>query len=149
MIKVKALFLLGLFLLHTAVGVACALIMPRQLIPVPPPTVEHHSHQTHSHIGQAATSHSHVATPASQHRKAEKKEACCQDEVSEIAALAKIIPQKIVSPTSPLFFAVAPTYIYQPTIFITNTLSPREKYFARGYHPPIPQIRLAIQSFLI
>jgi len=122
--KIKALFLLFIFQLNTAIGLNCALRVCsddcRDKI------VEHHQYPVTS---------------------IEKDEPCCQGAVNSFASLAKLIPQ------SPKVFIPIAAYIrpygeyilkYLPNVKSVHPLSADERQ-----RPPTPDVRISIQSFQI
>lgn len=106
------------------------------------------------HIHQeGATKHSLEKTSsqeeANNHPEADgEKDNCCNDKVTKFEQL-----DKSVAPTfayiSPVFFTAFLSTFYYNDVLYTFDGSSTIKYFVRSYHPPIPDIRIAIQSFQI
>lgn len=73
---------------------------------------------------------------------------CCSGTVTKFEQLDKSITQssKIFHP---LFFLTHVSAFYNLYNLYTSYISTGIKYFVRSYHPPIPNIRVAIQSFQI
>ena len=94
----------------------------------------HHDH------GQGATHHS----PSNK-----EKGNCCNDEVVKFSQVDKSAPQSVKAGANPIFFTAFISSFY--SIDLLGAFQPpvTGKYFLRGYHPPIPDIRIAIQSFQI
>ena len=75
------------------------------------------------------------------------KESCCTSKVTKFEQLDKLVPQSIkvhsffYTTFVSSFFAIANQY--------TSYIDTRLKYFVRSHHPPIPDLRIAIQSFQI
>lgn len=111
--KSKALLLLIIFLLNTAVGLACALHMELK-------HTHHHHHQNKS---------------------------CCKTTVNTLVTQAKAIPetQKIL-PQSPAILKNFQYDFYTVSLEIPHT---NTKPSTNHHHPPIPDIRIAVQSFQI
>ena len=82
------------------------------------------------------------------HTDNDKKDNCCNDDVLKLFKTDKTVPQfaKLISPV--LNIAFHPFY-YIINIPYPQQVSISNKYYVRGHHPPIPDIRIAIQSFQI
>ena len=103
----------------------------------------------------AVSIHSHANGKKHHHEEAEhkhkdndKKDDCCNDKVLKIFQIDKAVPQfaKILSPI--LNIAFVPVY-YSINISYPSQVTTSNKYYVRGHHPPIRDIRIAIQSFQI
>ena len=82
------------------------------------------------------------------HKGNDKKDDCCNDKVLKIFETDKAVPQldKLIS--SIFATAFIPVY-YNINISYSSQVNSFNKYYVRGHHPPIPDIRIAIQSFQI
>lgn len=112
----------------------------------------HASRKKHTHQEKLAK-HSHEnasnKNEANNHSKADgEKDNCCNEKVMKFEQL-----DKSVAPTfayiSPVFFTAFLSTFYYKDVLYTFEGSSTIKYFVRSYHPPIPDIRIAIQSFQI
>jgi hypothetical protein len=159
-IKLKAAFLLMVFAMNTVVGFACSIGVVMGF------NSKHHNNKEASepvlHIHKDGKKHihyeqkgkhshdkSHQYARANNHDKSESnKDNCCTDKVQEFQDLDKSVPN-ILNIVHPVFLtAFAATYYnlsFLPYIDIVKDIKP----FVRSYHPPIPDIRIAIQSFVI
>ncbi len=134
------------FAFNTAVGFACAVGLDMGFN-----TAQHHDEEaTEIHVHENGEKHEHHPKASEHHHEGEKKEkgGCCNDTVIKIAQTDKSVPQSggIVSP---VFFTSFLISFYNSNIFNTSQVTGNIKYFVRSYHPPIPDIRIAIQSFQI
>jgi hypothetical protein len=81
-------------------------------------------------------------------KSSEGKDNCCNDKVMQFAQL-----DKSVAPTftfiSPVFYTASLSTYYYKDVLYSFEGPPTIKYFVRSYHPPIPDIRIAIKSFQI
>jgi hypothetical protein len=60
-----------------------------------------------------------------------------------------VFPSKTAVDIQPISFIVLLPSFYQFDAFASSVYVPNTKYFVRSYHPPIPDIRISIQSFQI
>jgi hypothetical protein len=67
----------------------------------------------------------------------------------KFARVDKRTPQSPEFSLQPVFFVLLFTGTSHFDAPEVNKLVSGSKYFARSYHPPIPEIRIAIQSFQI
>lgn len=105
---------------------------------------EKHEHKKpHSHDNHKKA-HSHSGDKKSH---SEKEKGCCTDEVKKFVELDKSLPQalKIIHPD----FLITFFDVYYNADLPPNDIVKNIKQFVRSYHPPIPDIRIAIQSFQI
>ena len=143
-IQLKAAFLLFVFALNTVVGFACAVGFDMNFN-----THHHGDEQTEISV------HIHADGKKHHHEKAEhkdndtdKKDNCCHDKVVKLSQADKAVPQaaKILNP---VFLTAFVAVYYNINIAYPLQVNTSKKYFVRGHHPPIPDIRIAIQSFQI
>lgn len=142
-IQLKAAFLLIIFSLNMFVGFACAV------------GVDMGFNTTHHHEEEATEVHVHADGKKHHHEKAEDKHShkggnddCCNDKVIKLSQVDKAVPQT-AKLLSPVFFTAFVVTYYNINISYPSQLNTSNKYFVRGHHPPIPDIRIAIQSFQI
>ena len=123
--KSKALFLLFIFLLNTAVGLNCALRACSD--GCKDEIAEHHHHPVTS---------------------MEKNEPCCQGAVNSFASLAKLVPQSVK-----VFIPIPITYIrsYDQSVLkpVLEVKPGHQLLIDKRQRPPTQNIRIAIQSFQI
>lgn len=145
-IKLKAAILLLVFGLNTVVGFACSLGVDMGF------NSTHHSKeattaQGHVHTNGKIHHHEQQENAGSSHHKQEKNN-CCNDEVIKVSQVDKSSPQSNIA-VSPLFLSAFITKFYDASILSLPTITTSIKQFVRSYHPPIRDIRIAIQSFQI
>ena len=151
-IQLKAAFLLIVFSMNTFIGLACAVGFDMVF------NANHHEKEVadisiHVHADGKHHEHSneiknHQEEADNQLHKTNKNEHnCCHDKVTQIAQQHKAIAPS-VSKLSPVIFT-----IYIGSFYDINLLSTLRdshiRYYIRNHHPPIPDIRVAIQSFQI
>jgi len=121
--KIKALFLLFIFLFNTGVGLNCAL------------------RACHDDCKDEITEHQPGSAAS-----VEKQDPCCQGAVNTFASLAKLIPQpvKVFIPVPIAFVRAYAPYISTPVL---DARSFRQLLIDQRQRPPTPDIRIAIHSF--
>ena len=140
----KAAFLLIAFSLNTVIGFACAVGLDMGF------NSHHHeecgieaakNHQPNksNHQGEADI-HRHNAN--------NDKDNCCNGGVMKFQKLDKALSSSI-NIINPVFFTSFLTSFFNIGILSSSTEISGTKYFVRSHHPPIPDIRIAIQSFQI
>ena len=77
----------------------------------------------------------------------ESKDNCCTTKVSTFEQTDKCVPENVK--VLPVFFAANLPEFYNIDVLYTSYINTSIRYFVRSYHPPIPNIRLAIRSFQI
>ena len=142
-IQLKAAFLIFVFCLNTAVGFACSVGINMVV------KSSHHQDEKDALIHKHDNSHTHDNANANHHQPAKTKDNCCKEEVEKFGMANKRAPQSIDSSTGPIFVKSVTSAIYHISVSELNNLVFQTKFFLRSHHPPIPEIRLAIQSFLI
>ena len=155
-IKLKAAFLLTAFGLNTAIGFACSMGLDMGF------NTKHHTDEQSTegvvHIHKDGKKHiheeekdshskSHHHDEADNQKSQKEKDDCCDFKVIKIAQLDKSMPQssKLIQPNFLLSFFDVFYSVSLPATDIDRNI----KQFVRNYHPPIPDIRIAIQSFQI
>lgn len=105
-----------------------------------------HKEKTNSHNH----SNSHHHDKANKHKTDNKeKDNCCNDKVIKFEQLDKSLAPSVNAVFNPVFFTAFLASFYNTNILFSSQVVPNTRYFVRGHHPPIPDIRIAIQSFQI
>lgn len=145
-IQLKAVFLLLVFSLNTVVGFACSIGLDMDFN-----SSHHHEEKTvlsHQHV--KAHSHDRQNDLTKDHHSSKKtKDNCCTDEAAKFAKVDKLTPQSIGFSSNPVIFTAFLSTFYCFDVFASDSHIPNNKFFVRTHHPPIPDIRVAIQSFQI
>ena len=145
-IKIKSAFLLAVFSMNTVMGFACAMGLNMGY------NNSHHETEATEvgvHVHANGKKHHHDEKPVANHhdkKDASKKDDCCTNEVMQFQQLDKSLAAK-VGIDIPVFVAISIAY-FGINIFETVKL-PAQKYSARHFHPPPPDICIAIQRFQI
>jgi hypothetical protein len=141
-IRVKAAFLMIVFFLNTVIGFACSIGIDLGFN-----TTHHHDEDS----SEAPSEHLHTrsTTNDDHHKSKESKDHCCNDGVIKFSQLEKSIPQPVNLALNPVFFTIFLASFYDVDFLLISQVVPNVKYFCRSYHPPIKNIRIAIQSFQI
>ena len=145
-IQIKAAFLLVAFSLNMAVGFACSVGLDMGFN-----TTHHHDDEAAGMVHVHADGRKHVhheEADKDHHKSTDDKDNCCHDKVITIAQLDKAVPQSL-NIVHPVFFTALISSFYNINVLFLSQASPNIKYFVRSHHPPIPDIRIAIQSFQI
>jgi hypothetical protein len=91
---------------------------------------------------------SHRHDEADKHHKSkDSKDNCCNDHVIKFSRVDKSFPHGFAGLN--IFFTTLISSFYDSDVLLTFKALANIKYFVRGHHPPIPDIRIAIQSFQI
>jgi len=149
-IQLKAAFLLTIFTLNIVVGFACAIGMDMGF------NTHHHHHdeemEAMEHVHADGSKHFHHNEAISHHDEANNQDSkddnCCKDKVTGLTLLDKSVPQSY-SGIHPVFFTAFLASYYNINLLPHTDIVRDIKQFVRSYHPPIPDIRIAIQSFQI
>ena len=147
-IQLIAAFLLLVFVLNTAVGFACVIGVDMGFN-----TSHHHDEEAEMHVQADGKEHDHLNQSAKHEHEENKsqnkeKRGCCNDEVQKLQSLDKAINQN----EKPIFNAPIVTGIisaFLGTDILNLSKVYHAKYKSRYFHPPPPDIRIAIQSFQI
>jgi len=159
-IKLKAAFLLIVFALNTVVGFACSVGVEMGFN-----TKHHHKEEATEavvHIHKDGKRHVHHEKneghdhdkshhddeAINQHKSGNDKDDCCNDKVINFEQLDKSVPNSI-SILHPVFFTTIVASYYYINILPYSNVVTNKKQFVRSYHPPIPDIHIAIQSFQV
>ena len=158
-IQLKAAFLLVIFGLNTIVGFACSV------------GVDMGFNSKHHHDEEATEAVVHIHNDGKRHVHNEKKENhnhdkshhsdelsgnhksgeegnCCNDKVRNFEQLDKSVPQ-VINVIHPVFFTAFLSSFYSISLLHPSDVVIDVRHFVRSYHPPISDIRIAIQSFQI
>lgn len=152
-IQIKAGFLLLVFAFNIVVGFACGLGIDMGFNSNSSKS-SHHTGKVHVHADGKKHQHetaTHNNVSKKHHDDNDhhhEKGGCCTDGVVKLAQTEKAVPQAIVL-MNPLFATAFIATFYPTNIFYKSQVTEPIKYFVRGHHPPIPDIRVAIQSFQI
>lgn len=157
-IKLKAAFLLAVFALNTVVGFACSVGVDMGF------NTKHHDDATEAvvHIHKDGKKHVHQEKKEkhdhsnphkhdvanNHHQSGDEKDNCCNDKVKEFQDLDKSVPYSF-SLVHPVFFTAFVAAYYNISLLPYTDVVKDIKQFVRSYHPPIQDIRIAIQSFQI
>jgi hypothetical protein len=142
-IQLKAVFLLTIFSLNMVVGFACSLGLDMGFN-----TTHHHEEETTKvHVHANGMKH-HNEGAKHKHQHNEGKDDCCNDKVLKLSQADKAVPQ-VAKLLNPVFFTAFVATYYNIDISYPSQVDTSNKYLVRGHHPPIPDIRIAIQSFQI
>lgn len=104
-----------------------------------------HQEKKKSHIDDI--SHNHNEAKNTEQAKKDKDD-CCTDEIMSFQQIDKSIPHS-GSIIHPVFFTSFIAVYYNISLLPHTNIVRDIKPFVRSYHPPIPDIRIAIQSFQI
>ncbi len=142
-IQLKATLLLIIFSFNMVVGFACTVGVDMGF------NSTHHQKEeaTEVHVHADGKKHHHEKRDH-KHTHGDKKDDCCNDKVLKISQTDKAIPQA-VKILSPVFFTAFVATYHNINIAYPSQVNTSSKYFVRQHHPPIPDIRVAIQSFQI
>jgi hypothetical protein len=140
---IKAALLLIIFSLNTVIGFACAAGMNMGFN-------AHHHEEEFAH-DPIHTHHDATSNDETQHHHQPKngKDNCCNDKVVKFTQIDKSVPQSFSVGLSPVFFTAFISFFHNIDIAPASGAIPDIRFFLRSYHPPIPDIRIAIQSFQI
>lgn len=147
-IQFKAALLLLLFSLNTLIGFACSLGLNmgynehHHQAEVAPPT-SHSAHHAHG------SEQKHHEDKKQHHHESEKNDDdCCSHGVTSFNLLNKTVPQQVQLVHPGFTIAFTPVW-FDSGIFTYINVTKNIKPYVRSHHPPIPDIRIAIQSFQI
>lgn len=148
-IQSKAAFLTIVFLLNTIVGFACAMGMEMGV------KTDHHqktetSAHSHKHNGHQNKQHEHKQAAADHHAPKESKDNCCKDQVEKLTKADKLhqssFDYSLLSLPSFILPVAVQNFGGTSGIVLVNVSN---SHFVRHCRPPIPDVRIAIQSFQI
>ena len=144
-IQIKAAFLLIVFSMNTVIGFACAMGLDmgfnhKHHHDGDETTIQKTSHDKSCHHDEADNDH---------HKSKDDKDNCCNDSVMKFAQVDKLLAQSSNFAVNPVFFTAFVSSYYNIGALLTSQVTKSIKYFVRSHHPPITDIRIAIQSFQI
>ena len=152
-IQIKAAFLMIVFSLNTVIGFACAVGIDMGFN-----TTHHHEEEATEavlHIHKDGKKHVHHEKAKhhdeadSDHHKKDNEDNCCNDKVIKFNEVDKSASHSLNTTINPIFFTTFISSYSIADILYTSYIDTGIKYFVRSYHPPIPDIRVAIRSFQI
>lgn len=141
-IRLKAAFLLIVFSMNTIIGFAC-------FIGIDIGFNNHHHDETEALLHGTFHHHDYPEADGHHHKSKGGKDNCCNEKVSQFSQLDKLVPHSLNSVITPKLFISLVFSYHQVDQLYTSVITNNIKYFVRSYHPPIPNIRVAIQSFQI
>ncbi len=143
-IQIKAALLITLFSLNTIVSIACVCGIGFN-------KDSHHNNEDKAIIPENIHSECTKKNPPEKanHKTKEQKDNCCKDQVIEYNKAVKSFAHSFNTGIDPIFFTIFVSSFYNIDEFYTNYINTSMRYFVRSYHPPIPDIRIAIRSFQI
>ena len=177
-IQIKAAFLMIVFSLNTLIGFGCAVGLDKIFTSshheeeVTATKVHIHAdgekHNYNKIEGTEAKVHVHANGKKHIHEEKNKKHSsdakqgtvdnndaqseesadnCCTSKVTKYEQLDKSVPQPLK--VIPVVFSGNISEFYNIEVLYTSHINTSIRYFVRSYHPPLPNIRIAIQSFQI
>ena len=137
--RLKAVFLLIVFFMNMIIGLACAvgICMCCKSSSAEQLKVTTHKRPCH-HSGQADK----------QQESKSPKDQCCNVHIVKFSQVDKSFPESFAGHSSTNFTGLITSFYYFDVLHTSNSFV-SIKYFVRSHHPPIPDIRIAIQSFQI
>jgi hypothetical protein len=152
------MFLLLVFSLNTVVGFACAISIDMGFnsshhneAKLPAPPAHKHDHGDapgHHDSHDKGHDQSHHTDDAESHHSNGEEQNCCSDDVAKLLQQEKNIAHSLTIDHPGYITLFIPPFYYTGVSF-HNQVQKHTRYFVRNYHPPIPDIRIAIQSFQI
>ncbi len=162
-IQFRACVLLLVFSLNIMLGFTCAIGVDMKFnnthpgkVETPPPAGHSHSH-SHEHgkgaahhdgAGKASHHDSHHGNASDPNTASDEHDCCSEDVVKLLQSAKKTV--KSITLDHPELTAISslPFYTLEaPSLH--NPVKRHTRHFVRNYHPPIPDIRIAIRSFQI
>ena len=143
-IQLKAALLLIVFSLNTIIGFACAVGINMGF------NSHHHNEEATEiavHVHADGKKHEHH-NKGHHHKTKDEKDNCCNDKVTKFSQLDKSVPISATDITT-IFFTTFISTFFNIDILFSSQQNVSIKYFVRSHHPPIQDIRIAIQSFQI
>lgn len=144
-IRLRAFFLLLVFYFNTIMGFACAIGVDMNFNTFNHAEMEISCSGGHSHDYSTQTCHHSEA--ADSHNGGNEDD-CCSDDIVKLIREEKNIA-KLLTIDRPVYTCFYSAPYNNLAISLQNNVKRHTRYFVRNYHPPIPDIRIAIQSFQI
>ena len=126
------------FSMNMIIGFACAIGIDMGFNTCHEEKTEIRAHEGAHHHDEAGTHHKSKGCKGN----------CCNDHVIKFSQVDKSLPQSFAGFHDLLFTTLISSF-YNIDVLHTSTTLVNIKYFVRSHHPPIPDIRIAIQSFQI
>jgi len=142
LIRLKAALLMFVFSLNTIIGFACAVGVKMGF------NDRHHDMEVQEvHVHKDGKVHLHKKSSHGHHKK-HSKDDCCNDTVVKLSKDDKSVPPSnaVAAPLNATPYFI---YFFSHNISYPSQVNRAIKYYVRNYHPPIPDIRIAIRSFQI
>ncbi|MBN9484570.1 MAG: hypothetical protein J0H46_14545 [Bacteroidetes bacterium] len=141
--RIKAFLLMMVFSLNTIIGFACSIGVK----------MGYNNHHHEKPVLAASSSHhDHNIEQNKEHQHSQNssggKDDCCSHGVTSFNLLDKATANS-VSILHPVFATAFVLSFYTPWALRKMFIPKNIRAFAQTYHPPIPDIRVAIQSFQI
>ena len=135
-LRTKSLLLVILFFLNTMVGFACSIGWDT--------VFKERVFQTKLILSE---SQHYALEEVADHHDEDSEDHCCKDEVEKFEKTDKLVSQSSNAGLSPVISsAFLSEYYYHDTLYPIIIL-PINRYQLLKHHPPIPDIRIARQSF--
>ncbi len=103
-------------------------------------------------IGMGYNSTHHLEVVVKEHRHGHTpipaKEDCCSNTLTKLTQAEKTVPE-VTRFIDPIFFTAPVATYYNAAILLLTHINTVNKYYLHRYHPPIPDICIAIRSFRI
>ena len=147
--KIKAAFLLTVFALNTVIAFACSVGLDMGYN-----KKHHHTERAENAVAPShceakkLNEHQHNKTVAN-HPDTPSKDDCCNKNAVELQQIDKNFSQTAKIDVSAPVLLLALQYAYNINLLHNGEVTSTQHYFVRTDHPPIPDIRVAIQSFQI
>lgn len=141
--RFKATLLLTVFLLNTVVGFACAVGLDMGFN-----SIHHHEHDETA-ATEAKGSHHHADIDHHHHHQKKEEDSCCNDNVIKLTGADKSLSPALDFSIHPAFSIVFVSTFHNIDVLASFRAKVNSRYRVRSYHPPISDIRIAIQSFQI
>jgi hypothetical protein len=140
-IQLKAAFLLIVFSINTMISLACS-------VGIDICCCNGSDHEETELITHEISCHHHDEAVKDHKSKGACEDDCCNENAVRFSQADKSLPQ-CVACFNVVSFTALISIFYNIDVLHTFKSSTSIRYFVRSHHPPIPDIRLAIQSFQI
>ena len=107
---------------------------------------EHHANGIIHHHDE--DSKHHEEAEIEHHSTNDEKDNCCNHKVIQFNEVDKSANHSLTTVINSLYVSVFLALKHQNHLFYTSNIT-STRHFVRSYHPPIPDIRIQIQSFQI
>ena len=139
--QLKAAFLLIVFSINTIISVACS-------VGIDICCCNNSDHEETELVAHEGCPHHHDEAVKDHKSKGGCENDCCNENAIRFSQADKSLPQCFASLNVVSFTALISTF-YNIDVLHTFKSSASIRYFVRSHHPPIPDVRIAIQSFQI